>query len=101
MVCFNPAFHINPTNGGTPNVCSASNQLAEGALANHFQGQYVPSTNDTDFAVTESDGCALQVSNNFNGTTFQADFAISFAGTKLAQILSSDFPAISIGSLHP
>lgn len=89
---FNPAFQYNPTNGGTPNVCSASNQLAEGTLANHFQGQYVPSTNDTDFAVTESDGCALQVSNNFNGTTFQADFAISFAGTKLAQILSSNFP---------
>ncbi len=79
---FNPAFQ--DANGGIPNVCTASNQLA-------FLTWNV-SSYDTDFAVTESDGCALMVSNVNTGTGFQGDFAISFAGTKLAQILSSNLP---------
>jgi hypothetical protein len=71
---------IGSTNGAIPNVCTASNNL--------YVYYPIPSTNDTDFAVTENDGCALQVSNYNNGGHYQADFAISFAGTKLAQILS-------------
>lgn len=52
----------------------------------------LPSTNDTDFAVTDG-GHALMVSNTAPGAySYQADFAISFAGTKLAQILSSNLP---------
>ena len=77
----------NPATNGIPNVCTLSNHLA-------FL-TWVPSTNDTDFSVTESDGCSLQVSNYDTGTGYngyQADFAISFAGTKLAQILSSNLP---------
>src|ERR1019366_1257051 len=77
----------NPATNGTPDVCTASNQLA------FFH--WIPSPYDTDFAVTENDGCALQVSNYDTGIgydTYQADFAISFAGTKLAQILSSNLP---------
>ncbi len=77
----------NPATNGIPYVCTGSNHLA-------FL-TWVPSTNDTDFAVTESDGYALGVSNYCTGTgrnTYQADFSISFAGTKLAQILSQNLP---------
>ena len=78
----------NPATNGTPDVCTVSNQLA-------FL-HWIPSPYDTDFAVTESDGCALQVSNYCTGGMppdgYEADFAISFAGTKLAQILSSNLP---------
>lgn len=52
----------------------------------------LPSSSDTDFAVTDG-GHALMVSNAAPGAyAYQADFAISFAGTKLAQILSSNLP---------
>jgi hypothetical protein len=77
----------NPATNGVPNQCTQSNQLA-------FR-HWIPSPYDTDFAVTEGDGCALQVSNYCTGSSYngyQADFAISFAGTKLAQIVSSNFP---------
>jgi hypothetical protein len=77
----------NSATNGIPYVCTGSNHLA-------FL-TWVPSTNDTDFAVTESDGYALGVSNYCTGTgrnTYQADFQISFAGTKLAQILSQNLP---------
>jgi hypothetical protein len=77
----------NPATNGIPNVCTLSNHLA------NFT--WIPSPYDTDFSVTESDGCSLQVSNYDTGTgrnTYQADFAISFAGTKLAQILSLNLP---------
>jgi len=74
----------NPATNGIPDVCTVSNQLA------FFTWNVSPY--DTDFAVTESDGCALMVSNKNSSTGFQADFAISFAGTKLAQILSSNLP---------
>jgi hypothetical protein len=74
----------NPATNGIPDVCTASNQLA------FFIWNVSPY--DTDFAVTESDGCALMVSNVNSGTMFQADFAISFAGTKLAQILTNNYP---------
>jgi hypothetical protein len=56
---------------------------------------YVSSKNVTDFTVTENDGAALEVSNSFTGAgtdSYEADFAISFAGTKLAQILSQNLP---------
>ena len=77
----------NPATNGIPNVCTLSNHLA--------LFTWIPSPYDTDFSVTESDGCALQVSNYDTGTgrnTYQADFAISFAGTELAQILSLNLP---------
>jgi hypothetical protein len=76
----------NPATNGVPNQCTQSNSLA-------FL-HWIPSPYDTDFAVTESDGCALQVSNHCTGSYdgYQGDFAISFAGTKLAQIVSSNFP---------
>ena len=50
----------------------------------------LPSPDDTDFAVTDG-AHALQVSNAAP-VAYQADFAISFAGTKLAQLLSSNLP---------
>lgn len=77
----------NPATNGIPYVCTGSNRLA-------FL-TWIPSTNDTDFAVTENDGYALGVSNYDTGpgrNTYQADFAISFAGTKLAQVLSQNLP---------
>jgi hypothetical protein len=77
----------NPATNGTPNVCTVSNALV--------YKNYIPSPYDTDFAVTESDECALMVSNYCTGTAnlgYKADFAISFAGTKLAQILSLGLP---------
>jgi hypothetical protein len=56
--------------------------------ANYPSG--LPSPNDTDFAVT--DGIhALMVSNS-TPAGYQADIAISFAGTKLAQILNLNLP---------
>ena len=74
----------DPATNGTPDVCTASNQLVYPHI--------IPPPYDTDFAVTESDGCALQVSNYDTGSLnngYKADFQISFAGTnKLAQILS-------------
>ena len=76
----------NPATNGIPNVCTASNQLV--------YPKYIPSSNDTDFAVTETDGCALMVSNYCTTSPndgYKADFAISFAGTKLAQILSQNW----------
>ena len=79
----------NPAANGIPGVCTASNQLV------FPPPHYVPPPVDTDFAVTESDGSCLQVSNYDTGTGYngyQADFAVSFAGTKLAQILSSNLP---------
>jgi len=74
----------NPLTNGIPYVCTGSNHLA--------LSHWIPSTNDTDFAVTENDGCALQVSNYCTGSFlgYQADFAISFANTKLAQILTNN-----------
>ena len=76
----------DPATNGIPNVCTASNQL--------IYPNFIPPLHDTDFAVTENDGCALEVSNyctgSYNG--YEADFAISFAGTKLAQILSLGLP---------
>jgi len=76
----------NPTSDAIPNVCTTNYPLA-------FL-TWIPSPSNTDFAVTESDGCALQVSNYCTGSFqgYEADFAISFAGTKLAQILSSNLP---------
>jgi hypothetical protein len=53
-----------------------------------------PDPHITDFAVSESDGAALEVSNNCYttaGVGYEADFAISFAGTKLGQILSQNW----------
>jgi hypothetical protein len=70
-----------------PNVCTTNYLLT--------YPSYVPSTNITDFAVTESDGAALEVSNSFTGSGtdgYEADFAVSFAGTKLAQIISQNLP---------
>jgi hypothetical protein len=77
----------NSVTDGIPNVCTTNYLLA-------FPS-YVPSTNITDFAVSESDGAALAVSNSFTGggtDGYEADFAVSFAGTKLAQILSQNLP---------
>jgi hypothetical protein len=77
----------NPATNGIPDVCTASNQLV--------YPHYIPSPFDTDFAVTESDGAALEVTNNCTTTAdagYKADFAVSFAGTKLAQILSQNLP---------
>lgn len=77
----------NSVTDGVPNVCTTNYTLV--------YPNYVPSTNITDFAVTESDGAALEVSNSFTGVGtdgYEADFAVSFAGTKLAQILSQNLP---------
>lgn len=76
----------NSATDGIPNVCTTNFNL--------FYPAFLPSTNITDFAVTESDGAALEVSNNFvaPNTTYGADFAISFAGTKLAKIISQNLP---------
>lgn len=77
----------NPATNGTPYVCTGSNHLA-------FL-TWTPSKNDTDFSITENDGYALGVSNYDTGpgvNTYQADFAISFVGTKLAQVLSQNLP---------
>jgi hypothetical protein len=77
----------NSVTDGIPNICTTNFQLG-------FPPAYLPSTNITDFAVTESDGAALEVSNNCVGATagYEADFAISFAGTKLAKIISQNLP---------
>jgi hypothetical protein len=77
----------NSVTDGIPNVCTTNHLL--------LYPSYVPSTNITDFAVTESDGAALEVSNSFTGSGtdgYEADFAVSFAGTKLAQVLSQGLP---------
>lgn len=76
----------NSATDGIPNVCTTNFIL--------FYPSYVPSTNITDFAVTESDGAALEVSNNCVGaySGYEADFAVSFAGTRLAKIVSQNLP---------
>ena len=79
----------NPAAGGgaITNVCGPSNQLA-------FL-TWTPPPSSTDFSVSESDGYALGVSNNdysVGENGYEADFTISFAGTKLAQILSQNLP---------
>ena len=76
----------NPLTDGIPNVCTTNDPL--------LYPSYLPSPNITDFAVSESDGYALEVSNNVVGSDagYEADFAVSFAGTKLAQILSQKLP---------
>jgi len=71
----------DPTTNGVPNVYTINS-------APYPTG--VPSPYDTDFAVTDGTH-ALQVSNGAP-VSYQADFAVSFAGTKLAQILSSNLP---------
>lgn len=70
----------DPTVNGVSNVFTMNNSDAGG----------FPAATDSDFAVTDG-RYALQVVNN-SPTAYQADFAISFAGTKLAQVLSSNFP---------
>lgn len=71
----------DPTTNGVPDVYTINS-------APYPSG--VPSPYDTDFAVTDGTH-ALQVSNGAP-IGYQADFAISFAGTKLAQVLSSNLP---------
>jgi hypothetical protein len=73
----------NPATNGVPDVYTINS------------GSYpanTPSPYDSDFVVTDG-AHALQVSNGSPANAaYQADFAISFAGTKLAQILSSNLP---------
>lgn len=80
----------NAATDAIPNVCTTNFPLDFPAT--------VPSPNITDFAVTESDGAALEVSNACVGADegYEADFAISFAGTKLAEILSQKLPAADL-----
>lgn len=77
----------NAATDGIPNICTTNFSLG-------FPPAYLPSTNITDFAVSESDGAALEVSNVCLGPTagYEADFAVSFAGTKLAKIISQNLP---------
>ena len=76
----------NAATDAIPNICTTNFPLEYPA--------YLPSPNITDFAVSEPDGAALEVSNNCVGADagYEADFAVSFAGTKLAQILSQKLP---------
>ena len=80
----------DPLADGVPNVCTTNYTLS--------YPNYVPDSRLTDFAVSESDGYALEVSNNCVGSAagYQADFAVSFAGTKLAQILSQNLPLANL-----
>lgn len=78
---------FNSITDSVPNVCTTNDALVYPA--------YLPSTNITDFAVTEADGAALEVSNSFpeaGSAPYEADFAVSFAGTKLAKIISQNLP---------
>ncbi|HTR40779.1 MAG TPA: hypothetical protein VMH87_04120 [Pseudomonadales bacterium] len=77
----------NSATDGIANVCTTNYLMA-------FP-HYTSSPNVTDFTVTENDGVSLAVSNSFTGSAtdgYEADFAVSFAGTKLAQILSQNLP---------
>jgi hypothetical protein len=76
----------NPATNGLADNYTSSNTAA-------FSYPYIliPPVYSTDFAVTDGDGHALMVSNYCTGAGvdgYEADFAVSFAGTKLAQILS-------------
>lgn len=76
----------NAATDAIPNICTTNFPLLYPA--------YLPSPNITDFAVSEPDGAALEVSNNCVSPDagYEADFAVSFAGTKLAKIISQNLP---------
>jgi hypothetical protein len=71
----------DPTTNGVPDVYTINS-------APYPSGANSPY--DTDFSATDGSH-SLQVSNTAPGS-YQADFAISFAGTKLAEILAQNLP---------